>query len=260
MNNIKWSVLIALLAFISGVQATTIFSDNFDGASGTLQGRKTPVGGLSWSDNFSRSVLTNNHVEVSAANQNAKVVTNGLNRVIVLEADFLMNGANLTSTLGGAILGMSDGAGAFSNPTNDAITLRLIANGTAVGKLTLFSKENNVQIASVTSAGALSGYDTDKIHLTLTYDMINLKAVGIASNTANGVYVTVTNSFSQAQVDALTINSFGFNTTGWVSGTAVWDNVTMSQILEPSSTQELFVISGAALPSPRKITNQPTQL
>lgn len=87
--------------------------------------------------------------------------------------------------------------------------------------------------------------------MSLFFDRANLQAVGIASNTANGTFVTLTALFSQAEVDAMTINNFGINTSGLVAGTAVWDNVSLNQIPEPA-TLGLCVISGTILVAVRR--------
>ncbi|MEA2068715.1 MAG: glycoside hydrolase family protein [Verrucomicrobiota bacterium] len=238
-GNHAYNVHIPLAESVSGNVDTTgvsvVFYDNFYGAAGTLSSRTTPVGGYVWSDNHNRSILANDRIEVSANNHWAMVAVSGLtNKVLVLESDFLMNGADLSGHYGGATLGMGDGAGMFVNPPGDAISFRLITvPGSSAGSLNLFSKSGGSTIHTVTSSSALSGYDTDLIHLTIAYDVGNLMTIATASNTVNGTSITLTNLYSQAEVDALTIDHFGINTTGYVSGTAVWDNVSLKQAPEP---------------------------
>ncbi len=234
----------AFCLFLAGavpVEADTViaFSDDFAGASGLLSSRVTPVGGLQWIDQFNRSVLANNRIEVSQNNQFARVQTNGLdqiglNQVLILEADFLLNGADLSGSIGGATISMYDNLGSPVAPTGDALSFRLIGSGTDAGKFSLFAKNNNVSVADGTkTTGVLSGYDTDLIHMMLKFDRVNLQVVGIASNTVTGDTVSHQLSLTQAEADALVLTHYGESTTGYLSGTAVWDNLSASVVTTP---------------------------
>lgn len=215
---------------ISYVPDAIEVSDDFDSASGDLNGRVTPVGELTWNDNFSRALLTNDHVEVRVNNQLAWVRANTLVSGFGAEvsADFLLNGAGLAGAYGGATIGMFDGEGSsLAAVSGDGISMRLVTTASNTGKISLVVKNDGTTVFSGLSDNSLPGYDTDQVRLSLS--LKGLTVTGIASNTVTGASISDTTTLTQELADALSISGFGFNTTGYQSGTVVWDNFLLNQ-------------------------------
>lgn len=231
----KWLLCVLFsVVLMQGVSAQFVVKDNFDDAKdgAVFRGRKTSDGNAVWNERRLLTTLAAGQVVVTTNNQQAYIERDDLTGKITMSAKVNLNHADLSGTLGGFYLAMTDDAEGMLFGPSDAniLWIRLAGEGSENAgriQMRLNDRENGIIFTKFTEKDAIMNLDGILL-VTLEYDPNKLDMDGTVSNLVTGESLSLSGRLTPKMAKPGVFNSYGFGVVGRVSGTVFIDDFMLS--------------------------------
>ncbi|MCF7818381.1 MAG: hypothetical protein K9M54_10920 [Kiritimatiellales bacterium] len=231
----KWLLCVLFSAVLmQGASAQFVVKDNFDDAKdgSFFRGRKTSEGNAVWNERRLLTTLAAGQVVVTTNNQQAYIEKDDLTGKITMSAKVNLNHADLSGTLGGFYMAMTDDAESmlFGPSDSNILWIRLAGEGSENAgriQMRLNDREKGILFTKFSEKDAIMNLD-GIVLVTLVYDQDHLDMEGTVANLVTGETLSLSGRLTPKMAKPGVFNSYGFGVVGRESGTVFIDDFMLS--------------------------------